>query len=205
VPDLLSGYLNPFPARRPIGLRRSRLQPGTQLWRIDDLPPGSWVWDGFPTPRSRFDPPSGGFRVRYAGRSLVGAARERYRGTGFFIPADHARHYLVQLVATRPLRTFDLRVQQNLDVLGVDDQISTGQHPAVWDTCHRLADAVRIWWDDLDALVYRSRTTPETSVNVAFFAKDAFRARSWALADRADVVAGLVLNYGFTADWDVAR
>ena len=28
----------------------------------------------------------------------------------------------------------------SLDILGVDDQINTGQHPDVWDTCHRLAD-----------------------------------------------------------------
>ena len=97
-----------------------------------------------------------------------------------------------------------LRAQQNLDVLNLDDQISTGLHPAVWDTCHRLADAARLWWDDLDAIVYRSRTTPETSVNVAFFAADAFRAESWALVDRPDIMADLVLRYGFTVNWHIA-
>jgi hypothetical protein len=205
VPDLLSGYLNPLPARRPVGLRRRGLEPGTELWRIDAAPPASWVWDGFPAPRHRFDPASGSFRARYASRSLVGAARERYRASGLFVPADHARHHLVQLVATRDLRVFDLRAQHNLDVLDLDDQVSTGQHPDVWDTCHRLADAARIWWDDLDAIIYRSRTTPPSSLSVAFFATDAFQAQSWAFADRADIVADLVLNHGFTVDWDIAR
>ena len=89
-------------------------------------------------------------------------------------------------------------------MLNLDDQISTGLHPAVWDTCHRLADAARLWWDDLDAIVYRSRTAPETSVNVAFFAADAFRAESCALVDRPDIMADLVLRYGFTVNWDIA-
>ena len=98
------------------------------------------------------------------------------------IPADHAVHHLVRLTAARHLRVFDLRTEANLDILGVDDQISTGQHPDVWDTCHRLADAAHRWWNDLDALVYRARTTPETSVNYAFFALDAFACESWPLA-----------------------
>lgn len=204
MPDLLSGYLNPFPARKPVGLRRRHLGAGTELWRIDAAAPANWTWEGFPVPRYRFDPASGSFRVRYAGRSLVGAARERYRASGFFIPADHARHHLVQLVTTRDLRAFDLRVQQNLDVLDLDDQISTGQHPEVWDTCHRLADAARTWWDDLDVIIYRSRTSPATSVNVALFATAALRAQSWALVDRPDIVADLVLRDGFTVDWDIA-
>jgi RES domain len=204
VPDLPVGYLSPFNERRPLGLRRRRLIAGTELWRLDSAAPETWTWDGFPTPRFRFDPASGRFRARYAAQSLVGAARERYRDSGLFIPADHAQHHLVRLVALRDLRVFDLRAQQNLDVLNVDDQISTGLHPAVWDTCHRLADAARLWWDDLDAIVYRSRTTPETSVNVAFFAGDAFRADSRALVDRPDITADLVLRYGFTVNWDVA-
>ena len=104
--------------------------------------PAEWTWDGFPTARYRFDPESGAFRTRYAASTLIGAFRERYRPTGLVIPADHADHHLVRLVAARHLRVFDLRTEANLDVLGVDDQISTGQHPDVWATCHRLADAV---------------------------------------------------------------
>lgn len=176
---------------------------GTELWRIDSASPRDWTWTGFSEPRFRFDPQSGGFRTRYAGTQLVGAFRERYRATGLVIPADHAGHRLIRLVAARHLRVIDLRTERNLDVLDVDDQISTGQHPDVWNTCHRLADAIRRWWSDLDGIVYRSRTTPATTANVAFFADDAFAMEAWPLADRDDILTELVLRHGFTIDWDM--
>ena len=168
MPDLPAGYRAPLPDARPVGLRRRRVEAGTELWRVEAAKPEQWTWAGFPQPRYRFDSASGAFRTRYAAGTLVGAFRERYRLTGSMIPSDHAAHYLVRLVAARHLRVLDLRTEKNLDILGVDDQINTGQHPDVWDTCHRLADAVKRWWpapDALDALVYRPRTTPETSVN----------------------------------------
>jgi hypothetical protein len=203
VPDLAAGYRAPLPRERPVGLRRRRLDAGTELWRIDADEPGAWTWEGFPTSRYRFDPASGAFRVRYASRSFVGAAREKYRVCGFYIPADHATQQLVRLTADRHLHVFDLRVEQNLDVLNIDDQISTSQHDAVWDTCHHLTDAASGWWDDLDAIVYRSRTTPATSTNIAFFADDAFTIESWPLAERLDVLADLVLRHAFTVGWDL--
>jgi hypothetical protein len=204
VPDLPAGYLAPLPHARPVGLRRRRVKVGTEIWRVDATDPAAWTWQGFPEPRFRFDPASGAFRTRYAGASLVGAFRERYRATGLVIPADHAAHRLVRLVAARHLRAFDLRTERNLDALRVDDQISTGQHPDVWDTCHRLADALRRCWSDLDAVMYRSRTTPETSANFAFFTDDAFAIESWRLEDRIDILTDLVLRHGFTTGWDVA-
>jgi hypothetical protein len=203
VPELLAGYLSPLPDARPAGIRRRRVAAGTEIWRVDATDPAAWTWEGFPEPRYRFDPASGAFRTRYAGASLAGAFRERYRLSGLVIPADHADHYLVRLVAARSLRVLDLRTEKNLDSLNVDDQISTGQHPDVWATCHRVADAVRRWWDDVDAVVYRSRTTPETSANYAFFSGDPFMVESWRLADRTDVLTELVLRHGFTAGWDI--
>jgi hypothetical protein len=201
VPELPAGYRTPLPLARPVGLRRRRVAAGTELWRVDAAPPAEWTWDGFPRPRFRFDPESGSFRTRYAAKTLVGAFRERYWPTGLVIPADHASHHLVRLTTARGLRVLDLRTEANLDALRIDDQINTGQHPDVWDTCHRLADAVRRWWSDLDAIVYRPRTTPETSANFAFFALDAFAAESWRLAERTDVLADLVLRHGFTVSW----
>ncbi len=126
--------------------------------------------------------------------------------TGLMIPADHAEHRLVRLVAARHLRVLDLRTEANLDVLGIDDQINTGQHDDVWATCHRLADAVNRWWpptDALDALVYRPRTTPETSINYAFFALEPFTFESWPLSERTDVLTELVLRHGFTVGWEL--
>lgn len=202
MPELPAGYLAPPPGTRPAGLRRRRITAGAQLWRIDATPPGGWTWDGFSQPRYRFDPASGVFRTRYAASTPAGASRERYRATGLLIPADHSGHHLVRLVAARHLRVLDLRTELNLDALGVDDQISTGQHAAVWVTCQRLAGAARQWWSDLDAIVYRSRTTPETSINFAFFGTDAFTVESWPLARRPDVLADLVLHQGFTVGFD---
>ncbi|OBK19535.1 hypothetical protein A5636_18190 [Mycobacterium asiaticum] len=176
---------------------------GTELWRVEAAQPTDWEWQGFPQARYRFDPESGGFRTRYAATACEGAFRERYRDTGRTIPADHASQYLIRLVATRPLRIFDLRTQRNLDALDVDDQISTGQKNRVWQTCHRLADTARGWWPELDAIVYRSRTTPETSTNYAFFAHDAFSAESWRLADRTDILIDLVLRHDFTINWEI--
>jgi RES domain len=204
VPDLPAGYLTPLPEARPAGLRSRRIGVGAEIWRVDATAPSEWTWEGFPEPRFRFDPASGGFRTRYAASTLAGAFRERYRATGLVLPADHATHHLIRLVADRTLRVLDLRTEHNLDVLQVDDQISTGQHAAVWDTCHRLADAARRWWNDLDAIVYRPRTTPTSSANFAFFGDDAFAVDSWALADRTDILTELVLRHGFTVGWDSA-
>jgi hypothetical protein len=203
VPELPAGYLGPFPTDRPVGLRRRSIPAGSDMWRVDATPPVKWDWTGFPEPRYRFDPESGAFRTRYAGASLIGAFRERYRSTGLVIPADHRAHHLVRLVASRNLRVLDLRTERNLDILQVDDQISTGQHSDIWATCHRLADAVRRWWTDIDAIVYRSRTTPESSLNYAFFSRDGFKIESRPLGKRSDVLTGLVLQEGFTVNWDI--
>lgn len=205
MPELPAGYRAALPQARPIGLRRRRITAGTQLWRLDAEHPDAWTWQGFDEPRYRFDPPSGAFRTRYGATDLLGAFRERYRLTGLMIPADHAGHHLVRLTAARRLRVLDLRTERNLDALAVDDQISTGQHDAVWATCQCLADAVRRWWPEPDecpdAIVYRSRTTPETSVNYAFFAVEAFEVESWPLSERPEVTADLVLRHGFTVGY----
>lgn len=36
----------------------------------------------------------------------------------------------------------------------------------------------RGWWDNLDGIVYRSRTTPRSSINVAFFSHASFTVQS---------------------------
>ncbi len=173
------------------------------MWRVDATPPKEWDWSGFAEPRYRFDPESGGFRTRYAGATRVGAFRERYRSTGLVIPADHRTHHLVRLASSRNLRVLDLRTERNLDILELDDQISTGQHPDVWATCQRLVDAVRRWWPDIDAIAYRSRTTPESSLNYAFFGDDGFDVHGWRLGKRIDDLTDLVLHEGFTVNWDI--
>ncbi|CAN5652420.1 RES family NAD+ phosphorylase [soil metagenome] len=203
MPEPAGGYCRPLSDRRPGGLQSRRVRPGLELWRVEATDPLEWTWEGFAEPRYRFDPASGRFRTRYAATALVGAFRERYRATGSVVPADHADQRLIRLVSTRALRILDLRTERNLDALGVDDQISTGQHERVWDTCQQLVDSARNWWPDLDAIVYRSRTTPEVSVNYAVFGTDGFTHESWPLAERTDVLVNLVLREGFTVDWNL--
>ena len=58
--------------------------------------------------------------------------------------------------------------------------------------------------ESVDAVVYRPRTTPETSINYAFFALEPFSVESWPLAERTDVVTNLVLSHGFTVGWELA-
>lgn len=203
MPSLPPGYRRPLPQKRPAGLASRVVRAGTQIWRIEAAEPADWNWDGFAEPRYRFDPQSGDFRTRYAATAYEGAFRERYRDTGRSISYDHATHYLIRLVAARSLRVLDLRTQRNLDALDVDDQISTGQQDRIWNRCHQLADAARRWWADLDAIVYRSRTTPQTSTNFAFFSDAAFVTESWVLSNRTDILVDLVLRHDFTVNWEL--
>ena len=53
-----------------------------------------------------------------------------------------------------------------------------------------------------DEIVYRSRTTPESSLNFAFFDSDGFDVVSSPLGERVDVLSDLVLHEGFTVRWD---
>jgi hypothetical protein len=139
---------------------------------------------------------------------VAGAARERYAATGRYIPADHSAHHLVRLEATRPLLVVDLKTESNLDALGVDDRISTSRDPETAAACHHLADALRSWWPNgeagrgLDGIFYRSRTTPETSSNLAFFALAGFRATSRRLSQCGSELDDLVLRHDFTVGFD---
>jgi hypothetical protein len=172
------------------------------LWRIERWPVDEWSWEGFPVPSYRFDPASGAFRTRYAGQTFAGAARERYAEKNRYIWREHGEHFVTRLVATRPLRIVDLRTEANLDALGVDDRISTGREDKVWTACHDLVDAMRRWSPDLDGLVYRSRTTPATSTNVAFFSLEGLAATSTLLRDCGAELHDLVLTHGFTVAFE---
>jgi hypothetical protein len=191
-----------FGERRPKGVRRRSISAGAQWWRIESDDAAKWEWSGFPQPRNRFDPVSGDFRTRYAAASLHGAARERYSGTGRYIPADHAGEHMVHLVAARALRILDLRSEGNLDALGVDDRINTSREGAVMEACHRLAACCRGWWPDVDGIVYRSRTTPETSANLAFFDGEPFEITSRRLDSCANELDELVLRHEFAVGFD---
>lgn len=191
-----------LPEHRPEGLALLGLPTGTHLWRLDAQRPEDWTWEGFPEPRHRFDPADGSFRTRYASTRLYGAARERYLDTGRYLPAAHAHHHVVELVATRPIRVLDLRNEAKLDLLGLDDRISTSHEPAVWSAAQQLAQRARGWWDRVDGIVYRARTTPSSTSNVALWSIDGCRAESRPLHECTDELDDLVLRRDFTIDFD---
>jgi len=80
----------PLPIDRPPGLILT-----VQTWRLFRLeaaPFTEWSWAAFADPQYRFDSITGSHRVRYAASTETGAARERDRDTGGWVPASHADH-----------------------------------------------------------------------------------------------------------------
>ena len=191
-----------LPVDRPEGLSLLGLPTGSTFWRIDTDAPDAWTWDGFPSPRHRFDPADGSFRTRYASTRFYGAARERYLDSGRYIPAAHAEHHVVAMVATRPFRVLDLRNERKLDLLGLDDRISTSHEPRVWDTAHLLAQRAHGWWDRIDGIAYRARTTPSSTSNLAIWTIDGCTASSRLLRECTEELDDLVLRRDFTIDFD---
>lgn len=191
-----------FPGARPAGLARRSVRTPATYWRLDRSEADAWSWGGCPNPKHRFDPSSGAFRTRYAATRGHGAARERYAGTGRVIPAGDAGDHLVQLTTTRNLRVLDLRIAAVQDVLGVDDQINTSREPGIFVACQNLADVARGWWQELDGIVYRSRTTAQTATNLAFWSLDGFDVTSTPLGDATEFLSDLVLHHRFTVEFD---
>jgi hypothetical protein len=191
---LLTGAF-PLPAIDP-GRHLLTTMP-VRLWRFDAAAFPDWSWAPFARPRHRFDSAAGLHRVRYAATSALGAARERYRDTGMYIPADHVDHHVAELTGT--LTVLDLRDERVLDAFGVDDRISTGREPAVWQWCQALVDLVLGWWDGhVHAVVYRPRTTPQSSTNVAILAGAPLTGTSTRLADHRALLDQLVIVGGGT-------
>jgi hypothetical protein len=190
-----------LPAHRPAGLRRPRATDVT-LTRVDTTDPARWSWEGFAQPYHRFDPLSGGFRVRYAGWTPRTALRERFPERR--IPQGDADLYLVTLRGR--VRMLDLTSEIVLDALGIDDRISTGRLPQVrtakrpdpfLDACGRLTDLVADWWDDVHAIHYRSRTTP-SQTNVVFCQHAELDPDAVPLAAATDVLVRAVVGDGFS-------
>jgi len=187
-----------LPDTRPPGLRLTSVD--ARWWRLDAQPPADWSWRPFPTAVNRFDPAGGEIRARYAASTARGAFRERYAEARRHITDRDAGVRLVRL--TGRLRVLDLRSEQVLDRLHLDDEISTGRAPRVFAACGALSALVVRWYAErCHGVVYRSRTTPVSSANLAFF--------SWApvvaadlggLTDHRGLLAHLILDDGFRVD-----
>lgn len=125
--------------------------------------------------------------------------RERFDKADRIVQAADLDLHLVEL--TGAVRVLDLRRDRILDALGLDDQISTSRAPGVWVTCQLLTDRVHEWFGErCEGIVYRSRTTPQRSANLAFFAHAPLVPRDLGrLGDRDGLLAACVLSDGFTA------
>lgn len=192
-----------FPEQRPPGLRLASTSP--VWWRIDTVRPEDWGWDGFSHPRHRFDPPSGRFRVRYAANDPVAAACERFPARR--IPPAAGDLRLVRL--EQPGSALHLTHQANLDVLGLDDRVSTGRllepgEPGepradqLLAVAQRLSDAVFEWWEGRPPpIVYRARTLPSAR-SMAFTRWCAWESVAWDfLSEATTLLVRLVTHHGF--------
>jgi hypothetical protein len=123
--------------------------------------------------------------------------RERFDREGRLITPAHLQLQLVRL--TGAVRVLDLRRDRALDALGLDDQISTARSPEVWAACHRLVDLVHEWFGGrCEGIVYRSRTTPERSANLAFYAHAPLQAESLgALGEQEQLLVECAAREGF--------
>lgn len=99
----------------------------------------------------------------------------------------------------------DLRQEAVLDALGLDDRISTGHEPDIWAAAHHLTDLVVTWWGKaVHGIAYRSRTTPESSANLAFFHHAPLAGRSQRLDRARSFLDMLVVRHGFSVDEPMA-
>lgn len=142
--------------------------------------------------------------MRYAANRPAVAARERFPARTM-TEADGDR-WLVHLAIPGPVLA--LTRQTNIDVLGVDDRVSTGRidpygrtdPDPLLDTCGHLADAVYDWWAGSPLpLLYRARTSPGTGRTIAF-AQTAYWSviNAKPLREATSLHAHLVLRVRFT-------
>ena len=196
--DPTAAYAERLPTTRPPGVRLSTLR---HAWfRLDREPPDQWSWHPYATPRSRFDSPTGAYRVRYAGDAKRVAMRERFDESRRVVPAAQLDLHLVELRGS--IRVLDLRRDSTLDALGLDDQINTSRAPGVWAASQRLADLVHEWFGErCDGIVYRARTTPQSSANLAFFGHAPLAAVTLGtLVEQPDLLARSVVSDGFAIE-----
>ena len=161
---------------RPAGARgahRERVFPITLMGTLT-ITGGTLRSRRVPTPPGRAVRPTPS-RVKEALFSILGARVETARVLDLFAGSGALGFEALSRGAAGV--TFVERHRPTADALravartlGVDDQINTGQHPDVWATCHRLADAVKRWWPEPDALfaALRERGAIDATTTVVY-------------------------------------
>ena len=119
-----------------------------------------------------------------------------------YISAISLARWVIQFTVTGTV--LDLRSDDTLDALRLDDQISTSRDPQVWDCAQHLGDL--LWQrnsnrDRKPGITYRSRTTPQHNTNLAFFAGTPHTVHSVTrLGDSAPLLEAAILSDGFTIE-----
>jgi hypothetical protein len=72
----------------------------------------------------------------------------------------------------------------------------------VWDAAHLLAERSRRWWDRIDGIAYRARTTPSSTSNIAIWSTDGCTATARLLRAGTAELDDLVLRRDVTLDFD---
>lgn len=123
--------------------------------------------------------------------------RERFDSEGRRLTRAHLGLQLIHL--TGPVRVLDLRRDDTLDALGLDDQVSTARAYEIWQASRRLTDLVTQWFGNrCHGIAYRPRTTPERSANLAFFEHAPLQAHSLGtLREQPDLLERCVVGEGF--------
>lgn len=104
------------------------------------------------------------------------------------------------------MRVLDLRSEQTLEVLRLDDEANVGRDPRVLRTTQLLSDRLVDWYGDaLHGLLYRSRTTPSASPNLAFFdAAPIELSDRGPLAGRTATLARLIIRERFAVEFPLS-
>lgn len=118
------------------------------------------------------------------------------------ISAAGLDRWVVELVVAGSV--LDLRTDDTLDVLGLDDQINASREPSVWATAQALGD---LFWEahhrprrPPPSIVYRSRTTPQHNSNIALFEHSASIVSANRLRDMPGLLEAAITADGFSID-----
>lgn len=114
------------------------------------------------------------------------------------ISAAGLDRWVVELVMAGSV--LDLRTDDTLDVLGLDDQINTSREPSVWATAQALGDLLWNARKPTPSIVYRSRTTPQHNSNIALFEHSASIVSATRLRDMPGLLEAAITADGFSLD-----
>jgi hypothetical protein len=160
-----------------------------RLWRIAD--DTSLTFRTYPTPRYRFDAPSGEYPALYTCALDLGVFAEAYVERGRRLGKNEAQRHLLELAPQRALSLIDLHDGRVLAALDLDERISVGDD---YETCQRWALAIYQSYPDVSGIRYRARKAGALVSNVFLYADRAAENLEVVGAPRLDEIEEIVLR-----------